>query len=81
MLPHARPRSCCCPSKGMGRDVTAGSVAKTLRSETLLMEAGPPRKRATLERMTGFEPATSTLARWRSSQLSYIRAQPGKLTG
>ena len=26
-----------------------------------------------VERMTGFEPATSTLARWRSSQLSYIR--------
>ena len=25
------------------------------------------------ERMTGFEPATSTLARLRSSQLSYIR--------
>ncbi|SUZ47734.1 uncharacterized protein METZ01_LOCUS588 [marine metagenome] len=26
-----------------------------------------------VERMTGFEPATSTLARLRSSQLSYIR--------
>jgi hypothetical protein len=26
-----------------------------------------------MERMTGVEPATSTLARWRSSQLSYIR--------
>ena len=26
-----------------------------------------------MERMTGFEPATSTLARLRSSQLSYIR--------
>ncbi len=25
------------------------------------------------ERTTGFEPATSTLARWRSSQLSYVR--------
>ena len=25
------------------------------------------------ERMTGFEPATPTLARWCSSQLSYIR--------
>jgi hypothetical protein len=28
-----------------------------------------------LERMTGFEPATSTLARLRSSQLSYIRKE------
>ena len=27
-----------------------------------------------VERMTGFEPATSTLARLRSSQLSYIRS-------
>ena len=26
-----------------------------------------------MERMTRFELATSTLARWRSSQLSYIR--------
>jgi hypothetical protein len=29
--------------------------------------------RKALERTTGFEPATSTLARWRSSQLSYVR--------
>lgn len=29
-----------------------------------------------VERMTGIEPATSTLARWRSSQLSYIRVVP-----
>jgi hypothetical protein len=32
-----------------------------------------PEGTARVERMTGFEPATSTLARWRSSQLSYIR--------
>lgn len=32
-------------------------------------QPGPP----AVERMTGFEPATSTLARWRSNQLSYIR--------
>jgi hypothetical protein len=34
-----------------------------------------------VERMTGFEPATSTLARWRSSQLSYIRVRRGTVTG
>ena len=28
---------------------------------------------AAFERTTGFEPATSTLARWCSSQLSYVR--------
>src|SRR4051812_18652190 len=28
-----------------------------------------------MERTTGFEPATSTLARWCSSQLSYVRAE------
>ena len=31
------------------------------------------------ERMTGFEPATSTLARWRSSQLSYIRRRSTRI--
>ncbi len=34
-----------------------------------------------VERMTRFELATSTLARWRSSQLSYIRVRLGKVTG
>jgi hypothetical protein len=31
-----------------------------------------------VERMTRFELATSTLARWRSSQLSYIRVRGGR---
>ncbi len=31
-------------------------------------------KNIKVERETGFEPATSTLARWRSSQLSYSRS-------
>jgi hypothetical protein len=34
-----------------------------------------------MERMTRFELATSTLARWRSSQLSYIRVPGRKVTG
>ena len=29
-----------------------------------------------MERKTGFEPATSTLARWRSTGLSYFRTVP-----
>jgi hypothetical protein len=31
-----------------------------------------------MERKTGFEPATSTLARWRSTGLSYFRSKTFK---
>ena len=40
------------------------------------MGVQPRNRRAGVERKTGFEPATSTLARLRSSQLSYFREAP-----
>ena len=50
-----------------GKRATAAPIALDTSS---LPEETPMQSR---ERTTGFEPATSTLARWCSSQLSYVR--------
>ncbi len=50
----------------MGQHTEADAGCATARYRT-----GDGERR--VERTTGFEPATSTLARWCSSQLSYVR--------
>jgi hypothetical protein len=74
-----------CPAHGRTMGNSRAQLPRTLHHPAAGNEHRTRRSgqegRSRVERMTGFEPATSTLARWRSSQLSYIRAQPRTVTG
>ena len=59
------------PSRTPGRDPPPVTGARPESGAS----AGPA---TDMERKTGFEPATSTLARWRSTGLSYFRSKTFK---
>jgi hypothetical protein len=63
-----------------GIEPVTSSVSGKRATAAPIAPVCPRRAVEEMERTTGFEPATSTLARWCSSQLSYVRAKLFRIT-